>query len=139
LILAYSWAFSAIKNPLKDSTTVIIQLDNCSNQPSYIDSVYLVFDRYDRSGAGVIRQIFYPIDNVIKVVVPKGKYYVNIVCLGIYNREYFDRIITAKSKKESKILLRLQASALFTPGLVSIPQEKIDFANLSITRYTSYK
>jgi hypothetical protein len=139
LIFSCLLAFPANKNPLKDSTTVVIQLDNAMDQNTLVDSVYLIFDRYDRSGAGIVRQIFYPVNNTIKVVVPKGKYYVNIVCIGTYNREYFDKIIKAKSDKENKIFVKLEASALFTPGFVSIPEEKIDFANLSITRYTFYK
>jgi len=130
--------FSAQNKSFKDSTTVIIRLANSSHNKLYIDSVYLIFDRYDRRGAGVVKKIFYPIDNTVKVTVPKGKYFVNIVCLGTYANEYFDRIINAKSDKEKTLSLKLEEFALFTPGFVFIPEEKVDFSNLSITRTTSF-
>jgi len=97
----------------------------------------MIFDRYDRRGAGIVMQVFYPVDNTIRVTVPKGKYFVNIVCIGAYANEYFDKIITAKSDKEKKCLLNVKESELYTPGYAMIPEEKIDFANLSITRSTS--
>ena len=137
MVFSYIIGFPARNKALNDSTTIIIKLDNTSHHNLYIDSVYLVFDRYDRRGAGVIKQIFYPVDNAIKVTVPKGKYYVNIICLGTYNNECFERIVTARSDKEKKLFLKLQESDLFTPGLAFIPEEKIDFSNLSVTRYAS--
>ncbi len=99
----------------------------------------MVFDRYDRSGAGVIKQIFYPDHNIVKITVPKGKYFVNIVCLGMYTRQSFDKIINAKTKKGKKISLKIRKPALFTPGLVYIPEEKVDPENLLVTSYASYK
>jgi len=129
---------SDIKIP-KDSTVVIIQLNKGSAACDKIDSVYLIFDKSDGSGAGIIRQIFYPVDNEIKISVPKGKYFVNIVCVGEYDREYFDRRIKAKRNKQNKLLLKLREPALFTQGYAYIPEEKIDPANLSITKYSFYR
>jgi len=97
----------------------------------------MIFDKYDRSGAGVVMQVFYPVDNTIKVTVPKGKYYVNIICIGTYVNEAFDKSITATTDKEKKLLLNLQEADLFTPGLAFIPEEKVDFTNLAIMRRTS--
>jgi hypothetical protein len=115
-----------------DSGTVIISLQNASDRQSQIDSIYLIFDRYDKRGAGIIKQVFHPKNNQVEITVPKGRYYVNIYCLGIYNRAGFDRIVNAKPKRKSKIFLLLQASALFTPGMVEIPREKWDPAHLAI-------
>src|SRR5882762_9776141 len=98
----YAIGFSAQHKTFKDSTTVVFKLDNPSHHNLNIDSVFLIFDKYDHSGAGVVMQIFYPVDNIIRVTVPKGKYYVNIVCIGTYSNKHFDRIITAKSDKEKK-------------------------------------
>jgi len=97
----------------------------------------MIFDKYDRSGAGIVMQVFYPVDNTIKVTVPKGKYYVNIICIGTYVSESFDKIITATSDKEKKFLLNLQEADLFTPGLAFIPEQKVDLTNLTIMRRTS--
>jgi hypothetical protein len=137
-VFSYIIGFPAQNNTFADSTTVIICLDNDPHHNLYIDSVFLIFDRYDHSGAGVVKEIFYPVDNTIRVTIPKGKYYVNIICLGSYGNEHFDKIVTAKSDREKKLLLKLREADLFTPGLASIPEEKIDFSNLSITRATSF-
>ncbi len=122
--------------PLIDSGTVTITIQNASDKLSKIDSVYVIFDRYDLSGAGVIKRIFYPDkDNKIQVCLPKGKYFINIFCLGIYNKESFDRIVYAKSNKNHNIFLRLQASALFHQGGAKIPADHFDPSHLAILNF----
>ncbi|PWT75826.1 MAG: hypothetical protein C5B59_07865 [Bacteroidetes bacterium] len=137
-MLLYLVSFPAGKNPIKDSTVVTIKLDNVthhkSKKPS-IDSVYLIFDKYDHSGAGIVKQMFYPSNNLVTLTVPSGKYFVNIVCMGTYNRVYFDYILIAKSRKGKTLSIKLQDPSLFTPGLVDLPQEKIDFSNLLVTHF----
>ncbi|MDP4211710.1 MAG: hypothetical protein Q8926_03730 [Bacteroidota bacterium] len=118
--------------PRSDSGTVVIDLQNASDRQSRIDSIYLIFDRYDKRGAGIIKQVYYPKNNQVEITVPKGRYYVNIYCLGIYNRAGFDRTILVKPTRKLRIFLKLQASALFTPGMVEIPHEKWDPAHLAI-------
>jgi hypothetical protein len=121
-----------------DSGTVTITLQNASDKLSKIDSVFVIFDRYDLRGAGIIKQVFYPdIENQIHVRLPKGKYYINIYCLGIYNKEGFDRIVSTKPKKDHKILLRLQESALFELGLVRMPGDHFDPAHLAILHFSN--
>jgi hypothetical protein len=119
--------------PTKDSSTVTISLQNAADKLSKIDSVFIIFDRYDLSGAGVVKQIFYPdMDNRIKIRLPKGKYYMNIYCLGIYNKVAFDRVVSAKANKNRKIFLRLQQSALFQLGLAHLPDDHFDPSHLAI-------
>jgi hypothetical protein len=123
--------------PSKDSSTVTITLQNAADKLSKIDSVFVIFDRYDLRGAGIVKKVFYPdIENKIKVSLPKGKYYINIYCLGIYNKEGFDRIVSAKSNKNHTIFLRLQASALYQQGLARIPTDHFDPTHLAILNYT---
>ncbi|HVY75115.1 MAG TPA: hypothetical protein VG890_09810 [Puia sp.] len=119
--------------PKSDSGTVTITLENAFDKQSRIDSIYLIFDRYDKRGAGVIKQVFRSRDNVIQINVPSGRYYVNIFCLGIYNKAGFDRIVTVRANKERKISLRLQAP-LFIPGSVKIPGQKWDPSHLAILK-----
>ncbi|HEX4852344.1 MAG TPA: hypothetical protein VFV08_16120 [Puia sp.] len=138
MILLYFVAFPAGKNSNKDSTIVTIKLDNAArhkSNKSAIDSVYLVFDKYDRSGAGIVKKFFYPNDNLVTLTIPTGKYYVNIVCIGSYNHSNFDCILNATSKKGKTVSVKLEEPALFTPGMVDLPQEKIDLSNLLVTRY----
>lgn len=129
-------AKSAPQPELRDSATIIILLDNFSNQNELIDSVYLIFDRYDHTGAGIIKQVCHPVNNALEVTVPKGKYYINVFCLGIYKDKHFDVILNAKSRRKNQLLLKLDPSSFFIPGMVSMPEEKVDFGNLSVTSYT---
>ena len=124
--------------PDKDSGTVVITLQNASDKLSKIDSVFVIFDRYDLRGAGVVKKVFYPdLENRVRVNLPKGKYYISIYCLGIYNKESFDRTISAKSNKERNIFLRLQASALYKQGLARIPGEHFDPSHLAILNFSN--
>jgi hypothetical protein len=133
LMVASCRCFGYDSLPSKDSSTIIILLQNASDKLSKIDSVFIIMDRYDLRGAGVVKQIFYPdIDNRIKIGLPKGKYYMNIYCLGIYNKVAFNRVVSAKSKKNHKILLLLQQAALFQLGLANLPDDHFDPSHLAI-------
>jgi hypothetical protein len=138
LIMAASHCYGNDSIPSKDSSTVTITLQNASDKLSKIDSVFVIFDRFDLRGAGIIKQVFYPdIDNQIHVSLPKGKYYINIYCLGIYNKEGFDRIVSTRPNKNNKILLRLQESALFQLGLARMPADHFDPSHLAILNFKS--
>jgi hypothetical protein len=124
--------------PAKDSSMVIITLQNAQDKLSKIDSVFVVFDRYDLRGAGIVKKVFYPdTDNQIHVTVPKGRYYMNIYCLGIYNKECFDRILFARAHRLHSVFLRLQASALYHQGYAKIPAEHFDPSHLAILNFAS--
>ena len=135
-LLAMLYAKSAPQSSLKDSATIIIRLDNFSNNNEPIDSIYLIFDRFDLTGAGVIKQVCHPVNNAIELTVPKGKYFINIICLGVYKDKHFDAIVNARSSKRNELLLKVDPTSFFIPGLVSFPEEKIDFGNLSVTSYS---
>jgi hypothetical protein len=133
LLMATRHSYANDSIPSKDSSTVTITLQNASSKLSKIDSVFVIFDRFDLRGAGIVKQVFYPdIDNQIQVSLPKGKYYINIYCLGIYNKEGFDRIVSTKPNKNHKIFLRLQESALFQLGLAHMPDDHFDPSHLAI-------
>jgi hypothetical protein len=137
LAVAYCPCYAVDQLTPKDSSTVTIMLQNASDKLSKIDSVFLIFDRYDLRGAGVIKKVFYPdVENKIRVCLPKGKYYINIYCLGIYNKESFDRIVYAKPSKNHNIYLRLQASALFHQGDIRIPSDHFDPSHLAILNFS---
>src|SRR5258708_29712914 len=114
MVMTYGHCYGYDSLPSKDSGTVTISIQNAADKLSKIDSVFIIFDRYDLRGAGVIKQVFYPdFDNRIKISLPKGKYYVIIYCLGKYNKVAFDRIVSAKRTKINKAFLRLHQAALF--------------------------
>jgi hypothetical protein len=129
----------AQNKPLKDSTSIIISLDNSRNQNKQIDSVYLVFDSYARNAAGLVKQVFYPENNQIALTLPKGKYYVDVYCLGAFTDRQFNQVITAKRKRINRLTVKLRYESFFTPGFADIPNEQIDLANLSITKSSTFR
>jgi hypothetical protein len=137
LVLACGHCCANDSIPKKDSSRVTITIQNASDKLSKIDSVFVIFDRYDLRGAGIVKKVFYPdLDNKIEISLPKGKYYMNIFCLGIYNKEGFDRIVSARPNKNHKIFLRLQQSALFQLGLARLPSDHFDPSHLAILNYS---
>ncbi len=131
--MASSHCYGRDSLPINDSGTVTILLQNASDKLSKIDSVFIIMDRYDLRGAGVVKQVFYPdMDNRIKISLPKGKYYMSIYCLGIYNKVDFDRVVSAKPNKNRKVSLRLQQAALFQLGLAHMPDDPFDPSHLAI-------
>jgi hypothetical protein len=99
------------------------------------DSVLIIFDRYDHTGAGVVYQVFYADQdqNISIPEVPAGKYYVTIQCLGLH-RDRLEKVITIKSQKSETVKINLQDSEEYSKGNVIIPVYKTNFANLAILR-----
>src|SRR5437764_9927471 len=84
LLLALYLTLPAQKRS-KDSVSLTIHLNNRANNHAQVDSVYLIFDRWDLSGAGLVKKIYRPEKNIIKLEkIPKGRYYVEVFCLGNY-------------------------------------------------------
>jgi hypothetical protein len=138
-ILSCVLGLAAHKRAIKDSAAIIITFNNNSNEDKPVDSVLVIFDKWDLSGAGIVKQVFYPVNNRIALVIPKGKYYVDVYCLTGRLKEHFGTVIKARLNKKNILFFKLKASELFMPGRVKFPEEKIDFANLSVTRYYSPK
>lgn len=99
----------------------------------------MVFDSYERNAAGLVKQVFYPVDNQIQLTLPRGKYYVDVYCLGAFTDRQFNQVVNARKKRTGRLSVKLRHESFFMPGLADIPNEQIDLANLSITRYTSFR
>jgi hypothetical protein len=97
------------------------------------DSVLVIYDRCDLSGAGVIRKVYYPGKNQTILIsnIPSGKYFVTIQCLGKHHDRY-EKIIKVKSGKTSYVSVRLSDFNEFSKDDVKIPADHFDLANLSI-------
>jgi hypothetical protein len=97
------------------------------------DSVLVIFDRFDHSGAGVVYQIFYPnSDNSITIpAIPEGKYYVTIQGLGLH-RDRIETVIKIKSQKSEILKINQDDSEVFSKDKVVIPAYHPDFSNLGV-------
>lgn len=113
--------------------SVQFKFNNLTPADAHKDSVLIIFDRYDRTGAGVIYKVFSADNNrnVSIEGVPAGKYYVTIQGLGIH-RDRTETIITVKAQKNHQQSINLEDVEEFTKDAVIIPSSKTDLASLSI-------
>ena len=106
-----------------------IRLDNSVNKNNTVDSVLIILDKFDHTGAGVVKKVFYPnIDNqVIIEDLPVGKYYAEIYVLGIYKKHFSTIIDTEKTTKKNKKkeVFSLDYTDVYFPGSVQIPAEDL--------------
>jgi hypothetical protein len=97
------------------------------------DSVLVIFDKFDHTGAGIIFQVF-AADNESAINIsgiPAGKYYVTIQCMGLHH-DRFEKTITIKKQKNEKVHIELEASEAFSKDNVKIPVYHTSLSNLSI-------
>ncbi len=111
------------------SVSYSIQLDNSVNKNNNVDSVLIILDKFDHTGAGIVRKVFYP-DADNKVIIedlPVGKYYAEIYVLGIYKKHFSTIIDTEKiiRKNKKKEIFRLDYADVYFPGSVEIPAEDV--------------
>lgn len=99
------------------------------------DSVLIIFDKYNRTGAGVVYQVF-ATDSTAGITIPEipaGKYYVTIQCKGV-NHDRIERLVTIKARKHEKVRVELAAAEVFSKDGVVIPAFNPSFSNLAILR-----
>jgi hypothetical protein len=113
---------------------VRFQFNNISNA-DHKDSVLIIFDRFDHTGAGVIYQVFAADEtNGIDVTaVPAGKYYVTIQCLGLHH-DRLEKVVSIKKQKNEKVHIDLEASEAFSKDNVVIPASRFNLADLAILK-----
>jgi len=113
--------------------TVQFKFNNLAPAEAHKDSVLIIFDRCNRTGAGVVYKVF-AADNDRNITiegVPAGKYYVTIQGLGIH-RDRTETVVTVKAQKNHQMSISLQEAEEFSKDNVIIPSSKTDLASLSI-------
>ena len=113
--------------------SVQFKFNNLAPAEAHKDSVLIIFDRCNHTGAGVIYKVF-SVDengNIIIDGVPEGKYFVTIQGRGIH-RDRMETVVTIKSQKNREMSIKMQDSEEFSKDNVIIPASKTDLASLSI-------
>lgn len=138
--LLLSLAAHADKGPRAKSGKVMVQegsvqfrFNNLAPADAHKDSVLIIFDRWNRTGAGVVYKVF-SADNDRNITiegVPAGKYFVTIQGLGIH-RDRTETIVTVKAQKNHQFSISLEDSEEFSKESVIIPSSGTDLASLSI-------
>jgi hypothetical protein len=100
------------------------------------DSILIIFDRYDHTGAGVVHQVFAAGgDQCITVPdIAPGKYYVALQCIG-YHRDHLEKIVTIRSQRSETVRIDLTPSEMFSKNDIVIPPFHPDLSNLSVVRF----
>ena len=111
-----------------------LHIDNAINKNSTVDSVLVIFDKFDRSGAGIVKKVFYPDakNQIVIEDVPVGKYYADIYVLGIYKKHFSSVIRTVKSGRKNTAHLKLDYKDTYIPGNAYLPGE-----NTKLFAYTN--
>ncbi|HUB60141.1 MAG TPA: hypothetical protein VL978_05540 [Puia sp.] len=123
---------SAASAKVMNAGAVRFQFTNINAQ-DHADSVLVIFDRFDHTGAGVIYQV-YSADNKNGIdisAIPAGKYYVTIQCMGLHH-DRIEKTITIKKRKDEKVNIPLEASEVFSKDNVVIPVDHTKLTDLSI-------
>jgi hypothetical protein len=109
-------------------TSYAFKLNNAVNKNNQVDSVLVILDKYDRTGAGIVTKIFYPNqqNEIFIDELPAGKYYAEVFVLGMYQK-HFSKIITVTSKagSKNKTSLSLDFTEAYTSGAANIPAENV--------------
>jgi hypothetical protein len=120
---------------VKDSIgSVQLSFDSRSFYFCKKDSILVIYDRYDRSGAGVIKKVFYPKkDYTISINnIPAGKYYVTIQCMGVH-RDRIEKIERVKTGRLDTMTIKLKDCEEYSKENIRIPVDHIDLARLKVT------
>jgi hypothetical protein len=114
---------------------VKFMFNNFSSGGMHKDSVLIIFDRYNHTGAGVIYQVFTADTNRCITIqdVPAGKYYVTIKGLGLH-RDQMEMIVRIKSSKKGKVKINLEDSEEFSKDNVVIPVFHPSFDDMAVLR-----
>jgi hypothetical protein len=126
---------AAAKTRVMNTGAIRFQFSSTCAGLAHKDSVLIIFDRYDRTGAGVIYKVFAQNDdNSITIPeVPAGKYYVTIQFLGVH-RDRLEKLVRIKANKHGKMVLALEATEAFSPNNVVIPDYRPNFSDLAILK-----
>ena len=138
MMLLSSTSVWAQKKKHTDSVDVTINLKKRFTKNASVDSVFIFFDRFNHTGAGIIKKVYYPQNNKVVVMdVPPGKYYIGIFCMGTH-LQYFSEVTFVNKRRSNQLQFRLDRSETFIPGSY-IPLADFDFSKLAITSPKTFK
>ena len=144
VILLIFMGFTEVKAQKKkntDSVRVTLRFNNHVNNNLPLDSVYVILDRWDLSGAGMVKKMYQPKDNVIVLdKVPRGKYYIDVFCLGIYQQTFSEVSWVYNNRKNGNTFsFRMKESEVYSDSTVRIPPQRIDWMKLTVLNNRTYK
>ena len=130
-----STASAAGTKAMTNAGAVRFQFNKIVSNQDHKDSILIIFDRFDHTGAGVIYQKFAADDaqGITLPEVPAGKYYVVIQCMGVHH-DRLEKVVTIKAQKSEKVKLAISDSEEFVVGKVVIPADRFDFSDMAVVK-----
>jgi hypothetical protein len=111
--------------------SVTFRLDNSRNNNNPVDTAYIILDRSDLTGAGIVKSKYEVIGNKILFRnLSVGKYYADIFIQGFY-KQHFCRMIKVR-KKGKTYTFKLPEVDLYNSDTVVIPKESDDYSKTSV-------
>jgi len=129
---------STEKNALVNAGTVRFQFNKIATNDDHQDSVLIIFDRFDHTGAGVVYEV-YTTDaehGITIPAVPAGKYFVTLQCKGLHS-DRTEMVVNIKSQKSEKVKVKLEDAEIFSKDNVRIPSYSPAFADMTILKTSS--
>ncbi len=120
---------------LAKAGAIRFQFNKIAVSVEHKDSLLIIFDRYDHTGAGVVYQIF-AADSAQGITIPQipaGKYYVTIQGLGLH-RDRMEKLITVKAKKNARVRISLGDLEEFSKENVVIPAYRPSFNDMVVMK-----
>ncbi|HXB09818.1 MAG TPA: hypothetical protein VNW04_21995 [Puia sp.] len=126
---------SADKKALVNAGTVRLQFNKIAAADDHQDSVLVIFDRFDHTGAGVVYELFATdAEHGITVpAVPAGKYYVTVQVRGLHH-DRMEMVVNVKSQKSENVRIKLEDAEVFSKENVKIPAYRPAFADMTILK-----
>jgi hypothetical protein len=127
---------SSTMNAVTNMGSVRFRFKNLIDGLEEKDSILIIFDRYDHTGAGIVYQVFAADkDHGITVPsIPPGKYYITVQCVGLH-RDRLEKIVTIRSQQSVTVRINLRASEAFCKKKVIIPSFHPDLSDLAVVRF----
>jgi hypothetical protein len=126
---------SAEKNALFNAGVVRLQFNKINVADDHQDSVLVIFDRFDHTGAGVVYSVYATDDEhgITLPAVPAGKYFVTIQCRGLHH-DRMEMTVNVKSHKSEQVKIKLEDAEIFTKDNVKIPSYSPKFSDMAILK-----
>ena len=103
------------------------------------DSVWIIFDRYDLTGPGIVNKIYTPQKNrLVLPNIPAGKYFVDVISFSEHHNQHFSTIEAFGKRRKNILSIRLDPIETYIQGAAVIPHQRVNFAELTIFRRRSH-
>ncbi len=139
-LFLHTFPLKAQRKQDPDSVKVSLKLGKKSKAQIPVDSAFIIFDKYNLNGAGIVYKVYRVSSDHIELEnVPVGKYYIDVFCYGPARQRLTKTVYLSSRRKINKIRFKPKSTELYAPGEAFIPPEKISPTRLKVTHEGSFR